>query len=208
MTKRRAEAPAISGGSPPKSEATRTRGRVWLGIAVAVLIVAGAVWYVATTSPPPGTATSQGSTSISEGASSIIASALQANPAGFVFQSSERPVSASSDWATLQQSDGSDANVTVVVYSSTTASQGHFSRVVAGVKGLPGYSNITSDLDSFQQYGRCYGYGEDVDSIAVVNGVCTKGNVFLQVHLVSAISFADLEADLTSIMGALYQSAA
>ena len=207
MARYRAEAPAPAWEAPTQSASARTKGRVWLGIAVAVLIVAGLVWFVATIAPSPGMATSQESTSISEGASSIIGSALQANPAGFVFQSSGRPVSGSSGWATLQQPDGSEANVTVVVYPSTAASQRYFSRVVSGVKGLPGYADITSDLDSFQRYGQCYGYGEDVDSIAVVNGVCTKGNVYLQVHLVSAIPFTDLEGDLTSIMGALYQGA-
>jgi hypothetical protein len=132
---------------------------------------------------------------------------VQTNPAGFVLQASEQAPSGGSGWATLQHADGSEANVTVMVYASTGDSQGYYERFLAGVKGLPGYTDITSDLSSFQQYGKCYGYGEDVDGIAVVNGVCTKGNAFLQVHLVSAIAFSDLEGDLTSIMGALYRSA-
>jgi len=146
------------------------------------------------------------------GADAIIASAAQTDPSGFTLQTSKRTASASSDWAVLQQSDGSEANVTVLAYPSANASQAYFERLVAGVDGLPGYTDITSSLASFQQYGSCYGYGEDVgdgeNSIAVVNGVCTKGNVFLSVHLVSGISFSELEGDLTSIMGALYQSAA
>jgi hypothetical protein len=176
-----------------------------LGIAAVLLVVVGVLAFVGMITPPPGTTTT--STSISNGAEAIIASAAQTNPAGFVLESSKQPASASSDWAILQQSDGSEANVTVIVYSSVNASQTYFSRLVAGAKGLPGYTDITSDMASFERYGACYGYGEDVDNIAVVNGVCTKGNAFIQVHLVSGISFSDLEGDLTSIMGALYQSA-
>ncbi|HME19723.1 MAG TPA: hypothetical protein VKF15_08320 [Nitrososphaerales archaeon] len=174
---------------------------------VVILVVAGVILFVALSAPPAGTPT-VASTSISIGADAIIASASQANPAGFVLQSSMQPASRSSDWAVLQHPDGSEANVTVAVYPSVAASQKYYDAVVAGVKGLPGYTNVTTDLASFQRYGKCYGYGEDVDNIAVINGVCTKGNVFFQVHLVSAISFPGLEEDFTSIMGALYQSAA
>jgi len=178
-----------------------------LGALLAILTVAGAVWFAASMVAPAGTVASEGTTSISSGAPAIIAAAAQTDPAGFVMQASQRVPSGSSYWATLQHPDGSEANVTVMVYSSTDASQAYYGKVVAGVRGLPGYTDVTSDLSSFQQFGKCYGYGEDVDGIAVVNGVCTKGNVFLQVHLVSAIAFSDLEGDLTSIMGALYQNA-
>ncbi|MGD0319011.1 MAG: hypothetical protein ABSB56_04890 [Nitrososphaerales archaeon] len=180
--------------------------RVGLGIVVAVLIIAGVVALVAT-SRPSATTTTTMSTYISAGADSILASAVQTNPSGFVLVSSKPAASGSSDWASLQSADGSEANVTVLVYPSTNASRAYFDRFVTGVSGLTGYTDITSDLASFQQYGKCYGYGEDVEGIAVANGVCTKGNAFLQVHLASSISFSALEGDLTSIMGALYQSA-
>ena len=173
---------------------------------MAVLIIAGVVALVAT-SRPSATTTTTMSTYISAGADSILASAVQTNPSGFVLVSSKPAASGSSDWASLQSADGSEANVTVLVYPSTNASRAYFDRFVTGVSGLTGYTDITSDLASFQQYGKCYGYGEDVEGIAVANGVCTKGNAFLQVHLVSSISFSALEGDLTSIMGALYQSA-
>jgi len=200
-----------SGGTNTAEPAPRASGikigrRVLLGIVVVVLVVAGVVVLLPTASPPPSSTTT-GSTTISSGADTIIAAALQSNPAGFTLSSSKQPASSSADWAILQQSDGSEANVTVILYISTNASQEYFGRVVAGVENLPGYTNVTSSLTSFQGYGPCYGYGEDVDSIAVINGICTKGNAFLQVHLVSGIDFPDLEDDLTSIMGALYQSA-
>jgi hypothetical protein len=201
------DAPGASGEPAPKAAGTKLGRRVLLGIVVAILIIAGVVWSLAASAPVAGTATSAASTSISSGADTIIALAIRTSPAGFVPQSSKQPASSSSDWAILQRSDGSEANVTVMVYSSAGASQRYIDTFVSGVRGLPGYTDVTSDLASFQRYGTCYGYGEDVDSIAVINGVCTKGNVFLQVHLVSGVSFSDLEGDLTSVMGALYQSA-
>lgn len=195
----------------PQAPAIRRSKTLTFAIVVlAVLIIASVVALVVTSAPP--TKVSATSTFISAGADAIIASAVQTNPAGFTLESSKPAVSGSSvqssDWAILEQADGSEANVTVVVYPSTNASQAYFDRLVAGVTGLPGYTDITSDLGSFQQYGKCYGYGEDVEGIAVANGVCTKGNVFLYVHLDSGISFSGLEGDLSSIMGALYQSAA
>lgn len=190
----------------PRAAGVRADRRVLLLITVAVLAIAGGVALISTTIAPGVTTT--GSISVSSGANTIVGSALRTNPAGFTLESSRQPPSVSSDWAVLQQkSDGSEANVTVIVFSSTNASQAYFSSFVAGVRGLPGYTDVTSGLASFQRYGGCYGYGEDVDNIAVINGICTKGNVLLQVHLVSSISFSSLESDLTSIMGALYESA-
>ena len=171
---------------------------------MAVLVLAGAAVLLSMTAPGGTTAES---TSVSNGADAIVASAAQADPAGFTLETSKQPPSGSGDWALLQQADGSEANVTVKVYPSANASQAYFGRFVAGVRDLPGYTDFTSSLASFQRYGGCYAYGEDVDGIAVANGVCTKGNAFLQVHLVSSIAFSDLEGDLTSLMGALYQSA-
>ena len=182
--------------------------RVLLGIVVAVVLIAGIVALIATSGRPMGdTGTSMAITSISNPANAIVVSAVQTSPAGFVNETSKQSPSTTSDWAVLQAPDGSEANVTAVVYPSSSASQSYFEKLVAGAKGLPGYSNISSELTSFEQYGTCYGYGEDVDGIAVINGICTKGNAFLQIHLVSSISFSDLEADLTTIMNALYQSA-
>jgi hypothetical protein len=106
----------------------------------------------------------------------------------------------------MEQADGSSANITALVFASPNDSLAYFTRLVSSLRGLPGYTDVSSALSTYQQYGGCYGYGEDVDGIAVVNGVCTKGNVFLQAHLVSSKSFGDLESDLTSLMGALYGS--
>lgn len=185
------------------------RGTVALLAVVVIIVLAGATVYgfVASSSPVTVSTTS---TYYTIGPDVIVSGAVQQNPSGYSLESRGNPASnggtRSGDWAVLGNADGSLANLTVIVFSSTNASQSYFSRVVAELKGLPGYTDITSALSAYQQYGRCYGYGEDVDNIAVINGVCTKGNVLLQVHLVSSKAFGDLEADLTSLMGTLYQS--
>ncbi|MDG6987918.1 MAG: hypothetical protein JRN21_01170 [Nitrososphaerota archaeon] len=176
-----------------------------LVVVVVVIVAAGAVLLALPTSTPLAPTT--GSTTVSRGADAIVASAAQADPAGFTLATSVQQPSVSSYWATLQNSDGSEANVTAIVFPSANASLAYFDSLVAGVRGLPGYTDVSAILTPFQRYGACYGYGEDVDNIAVVNGFCVKGNAFLQVHLVSGIAFSSLEEDLASIMGALYQSA-
>jgi len=203
---RSSSASVAAEGSSSKTAAGGLGRRTIFSLVAGLLIIAVIVGLIVTASPSATTTTAVSSIYVSSGADIILTTAVRSNPAGFSLEYSKSAASTSSDWAILQQSDGSEANVTVISYSSSNASQDYFDRLVSGVSGLSGYSEITSDLSSFQQYGKCYGYGEDVDSIAVANGVCTVGNVFLQVHLVSGISFSDLEGDLTSLMGALYQS--
>jgi len=199
---------SVPGESSSHEASGRFDRRVLLGVIVAALVIAGAVALVSTSGPQAaGTGTSAAGTSISNPADAIVKSTVQTSPGGFVNETSKQAPSTTSDWAVLQAPDGSEANVTVIVYPSSNASQSYFDKLVAGVKGLPGYSDISSELTSFQQYGTCYGYGEDVEGIAVVNGFCTKGNAFLQIYLVCSISFSDLEADMTVIMNALYQNA-
>ena len=149
------------------------------------------------------------STSYSVGPNAVLTSAVQHNKAGYVLESYGSTMTDGAqggDWAVLGNTDGSEANMTVIVFSSVDAAQAYYGTYVAGVKGLPGYTDVSSDLNSFQQYGKCYAYGEDVDSIAVVNGICSKGNVILQTHLVSGVSFEQLGADMVSLMGSLYNS--
>lgn len=186
-----------------------------LVVVIAILAVAGFVSFTVINTPTvqkPSivTSSSSSSTSISSSSDAILAPAAQSDPSGFTPESSIPDAhvggALSASWAELGQSDGSVANLTVVVYPSANASQAYFGRLVANVRGLPGYTDVTQYLASYQRYGECYGYGEDVDSIGVVNGFCTEGNVFLQVHLVSGVAFSTLEAYLTSLMGALYST--
>jgi sialic acid synthase SpsE len=100
----------------------------------------------------------------------------------------------------------SAANLTVVVFNQVSSAQSYFARFRSNVQGLPGYSNLSSVVNGYQQYGACYGYGEDVDGIAVVVGICTKGNVFLEVHITSSNDFSSTQGDLANLMGAAYSN--
>jgi hypothetical protein len=207
---------AFGGDTPPDSSpsiqeggsggAPRSKLLVFLAVAIIVGIVGAAAFAFL---PGPG---EMGTTSTFYpiGPSVILSRAVLQNPAGYSLESSKLNPSigtlSSGDWVVLGHADGSVANLTAVVYSTTNGSRSYYDRLVANLKGLQGYADISFELASYQQYGRCYGYGEDVDGIAVADGVCTNGNVLLHVHLVSGKAFSDLEADLTAIMGALFAS--
>lgn len=173
-----------------------------------LIILGGGAVYVLSTNSAPEAASSTTSTQFSTNAAAVVSGAIITNPVGYVLESSKGSPQQNSDWAVLGQSDGSVANLTALVFNSTDGSQSYVSRFVSSIKGLPGYTDITSSLGKYQQYGRYYGYGEDVDGIAVADGVCTKGNVFLQVHTVSSKDFDSLQADMASLKGALYQNVA
>jgi hypothetical protein len=176
-------------------------------LAVIVMLVFAFVVYSVVAGPPSGASFT--STYYSTSPDAVVLAAAQPSPAGYSLESRSSPTSGAAqngDWAVLGQADGSAANLTVIVFSSTNASQSYFSLTKASLDGLPGYTDVTSTLSAYLQYGKCYAVGEDVDGIAVINGFCTKGNVLLQVHLVSGKAFSGLEADLTSLMGSLYQS--
>jgi hypothetical protein len=182
---------------------------VWL---LAVVLVAVFAVYAfggfGLSSTPSSTMTT--STSYRITASSVVLAAAEQYPAGYNATSSgplslNRPGEQSAAYAVLFQSQSS-GNITVIVFDSTNASQSYYNAFTSNVRGLVGYTNISGSLVGYQQYGGCYGYGEDVDGIAVANGVCTDGNVFLQVHLSSTESLSQLESDMSSLMGAMYQS--
>ena len=56
-------------------------------------------------------------------------------------------------------------------------------------------------------FGTARSEGELIDRLeeAVATGVCTKGNVYIQVHVVSPSSLTSAKADLSSLVGAAYQ---
>jgi hypothetical protein len=174
---------------------------------LAVIIVVSVVAVLASALYQTPNATTI-STYYDVGADSVLSSAIQQQPGGYLLQSSKQSGNGGStqfeDWAQLSDSSGSLANMTVTVFRSTNASQTYYRDFVAGQSELPGYHDVSSALVSFRQYGGCYAYGEAVDSMAVINGICAKGNVVLTVHLVSGVDFSLLEVDLTSLMGSLY----
>jgi len=181
----------------------------WVVAAVLVTLLAVYALSEAGSSPGP-TNTQTTSTSYGVTASSVILAAVQQNPAGYDTTSTGQlravyPGEQSAADAILSSSQ-SAANMTVAVFSSVNSSLSYYEIFSSNVKGLAGYTDITSVLSGYEQYGACYAYGEDVDGIAVTNGICTDGNVVLLAHLSSSESFAQLEGDLSSLMNAMYQS--
>ena len=199
----------------PTNENKSTAGshrRGNLAWAAAVLVVALlAVYAFGGLRPSSSSSFSQTtSTAYSLDASSVITAAVQGYPAGYNATSAgllspSYPGVGSAAYALMSQTQSS-ANLTVIVFDTDNASQSYFSLFQSNVKGLAGYTDITSVLAGYEQYGACYAYGDDVDGIAVANGICTDGNVFLQVHLSSTESFSQAQSDLASLMGAMYQS--
>lgn len=141
-------------------------------------------------------------------ASSVVSSTVLGYPGGYTASATgslnaKSDGAASAAYAIMGQTQ-SAANLTVIVFDQASSAQSYFARFRSNVQGLPGYSNISSAVSGYQQYGACYGYGEDVDGIAVVAGICTKGNVFLEVHITSSNDFSSVQGDLTTLMGAAY----
>jgi len=176
-----------------------------------VLVALLAIYALGGFGSTPGPTYSQTtSTTYNISASAVIQAAVQQDPAGYNATSlrvanPSYPGAQSAADAILSESQ-SAANMTVIVFDTTNSTQSYYDLFASHVVGLPGYTNITPVLNGYEQYGKCYGYGEDVDGIAVTNGICADGNVFLQVHLSSSATFSQLEADLSSLMGAMYQS--
>jgi hypothetical protein len=176
-----------------------------------VLVALLAIYAFGGLGSSPGPTYSQTtSTTYNVSASAVIQAAVQQNPAGYnattlMVVNPSHPGAQSAAYAILSEPQ-SEANVTVIVFETTNSTQSYYNLFASHVVGLAGYTNITSLLNGYEQYGKCYGYGEDVDGIAVANGICADGNVFLQAHLSSTEPFSQLEADLSSLMGAMYQS--
>jgi hypothetical protein len=97
--------------------------------------------------------------------------------------------------------------MTILVFDTPASAQTYMKSVVANAKGLSGYTDISSMLAPYQRYGSCYGFGQDnpFGAGAVATGICTRGNVYIQVHLATASTLSSLESDLSALVGAAYQ---
>jgi hypothetical protein len=195
----------------PKAKGYRKKSNIVWAVAVVLVALLAIYAFGGFGSSPGPTYRQTTSTTYNISASAVIQAAVQQNPAGYnatnlrVLNHSY-PGAQSEAYAILSETP-SYANMTVIVFDTTNSAQSYYNLFASHVVGLPGYTNITSALNGYEQYGKCYAYGEDVDSgQAVANGICTDGNVFLQAHLSSIESFSQLEADLSSLMGAMYQS--
>ena len=191
------------------------RGRKYLaalGIASIVLLALFIYGLGASNSPPTSTSVeTTASKSYNTLASSVIASAANYAPAGYT-QGSSKELNAnesglvSSGYALFSNQGGALVNMTILVFSSPASAQTYISSVISNAKDLSGYSDATSTLTAYQHYGVCYGYAEsDLEGVEyVANGVCTKGNVYIQVHLAATSSLSSAEGDMAGFVGAAY----
>jgi len=182
-------------------------------VASAILLMS-LLLSLGTFNPPAATSsvTEVAATSYSVAASSVLDSAAAQAPAGYVQASSRQlnPTEAglvSGGYATYSTQAGSLANMTVLVFDAPQSARTYTDSVIANAKGLPGYADVSSSLASYQHYGVCYGFAQtDPDGNgAVATGVCAKGNVYIQVHLVSPSSLSSAVGDMSGLVGAAYR---
>lgn len=199
--------------SPDGGERLSPRARknlAALGIA-SILFLALLLYGLGTFNSPPSSSTVETSTSYDTLASSVISSAADRLPSGYSQGSSkvlsaDEPGLVSSGSALYSNQEGALANMTILVFSSPASAETYITSVISNAKGLSGYSDATSTLAGYQHYGVCYGYAESDPEGGqyVANGVCTKGNVYIQVHLAARSSLPSAEGDMASFVGAAY----
>ena len=199
-----------------RGEGAGTRARWYLvTAAVASVVLLALLLEVGAFAPAPGNvgnSSATTSTSFDLLASSVVADAATYAPAGYALGSS-RQVSPSEQglvsgaYGVFSAQGGDLANMTILVFNGTTSAQAYIESVVSNAMRLPGYTDATSALAGYSHYGLCYGFGEtDPDGNgAVATGVCTKGNVYILVHVVSPLSLSSAEADLSGFVGAAYR---
>jgi hypothetical protein len=205
----------ISGGNPGGGKMS-SRGRTYLialGVASIValaLLLTGLGVFNQSASTGASTTTS---TTYNVVASSVIASAATYTPADGYTQGSSKQLSPhesgleTAGYALFTNQGGALANMTILVFNSTTSAQRYVDSVISNAKALSGYTDVTSVLTSYQHYGACYGYAEsDPEGPgAIATGVCTKGNIYVQIHLATTSSLPSAEGDMSSLVGAAYQ---
>lgn len=192
--------------------------RTLAAVALASVILLSLVLYgFGTFSAPPSssTSTTSATTSYDTLASSVIASAASYTPSGYL-QGSSKQLSpnetslASGGYALYSSQSGAFVNMTILVFDSSLSAQRYADSVISNAEGLAGYSNSSSTLSAYDHFGVCYGYAESdpAGGEYVANGVCTKGNVYIQVHLAATSSLPSAEGDAAGFVGAAYQGLA
>jgi hypothetical protein len=183
--------------------------------AASLVLLALLLFAFVNLAPSPATTSAASTTSASFAveASAVIASAAANAPDGYS-QGSSRQLNPnetgleSGGYSVFSTQAGSVANMTVLVFDTPKSAQTYTSSVVSNAKGLSGYFDVTPALASYERFGLCYGFGETdpYGNGAVATGVCAKGNVYIQVHVVSPSSLASAEGELSSLVGAAYQA--
>lgn len=188
-----------------------------LGVASVIVVVVVATGLGALGNGPGAgssqTTYSTTSASYDVGAASVLVSAASLVPAGYV-QGSVKTLSpkefglTTAAYSVFTEQGGPLANVTVIVFNSSSTAEAYSSSVIANAKALPGYVDVTSTLAAYQHYGACYGYAESDPEGGqyVANGICQRGNVYIQVHVASGSSLSSAETDAATFVGAAYDA--
>jgi len=205
-------APDSSGPAPSKLS---PRARTYLAATGVVFIVLVALLiYGLGTFSSPSTATTtptQTTTSYEVLASSVISSAASNIPSGYL-QGSSKQLNAnesglvSGGYALYSNQGGALVNMTILVFGSPSTAQRYINSVISNA-AASGFTNATSTLTGYEHYGTCYGYAQadPAGGEYVANGVCTKGNVYIQVHVASTSSLPSAEGDMAGFVGAAYE---
>lgn len=216
---RRQQAPSDQGTSGAGGGTAATSRRTYLvtvAIASALLLALFLYGFGGLRPSSQGAGpSSTGTTSYDTVAASVLSSSAGYAPSGYTEGSAKQlnpnePGILSGAYATFTREGGALANLTVLVFDSQTSAQNYINSVVSNAKTLSGYSNTNSTLSGFSNFGTCYGYAESspLGGEYVANGVCTKGNVYVQVHLVSASSLQSAELDASGFVGSVYRELA
>jgi hypothetical protein len=178
-----------------------------------IVILAFLLFALGDFNSPVATSSSSSTTSASYQVEAryVIASAAALLPAGYATGSAQQlnasePGLRDGAYTVLSSRTGSSANLTILVFDEPGYAQTYIASVVSNAKGLIGYSDVSAVLATYQHYGLCYGYGQDDPdgNGSVVTGICTRGNVYIQVHLVSHSPLASAKQDVSSLVGAAY----
>lgn len=202
-----------------EASAPATKSRSWrpfVGVGAVAVILLLILFYGlgGLNTSSSGTVTTTTSTSYGVTAASLLSSVASDAPPGYLQGSTKQltPDEAglvSAGYQLYSNQGGALANMTVIVFNSTTSAQRYGDSVINNAKALGGYSDVTSILGGYERYGSCYGYAEadPEGGEYVANGVCVDGNVYVFVHLASTSSLASAESDMAAFMGAVYQGA-
>lgn len=203
--------------SPDTTEAASSklspRAKTYLAATgvVFIVLVALLVYGLGTFGSPPTSTSSQTTASYDVLASSVISSAAAHIPSGYL-QGSSKQLNAnesglvSGGYALYSNQGGSLVNMTILVFGSPSTAQSYITRVISNA-AASGFTNATSTLTGYERYGVCYGYAQadPAGGEYVANGVCTKGNVYIQVHVAETTSLPSAEGDMAGFVGAAYQ---
>jgi hypothetical protein len=182
---------------------------------VSVLLLGLLLYGLGTFTGPSTTASSsRTSTFYDISASSILSSATGPASSDGFNQGSTKPLTPretgleTAGFALFSDQGGDSANMTILVFNSTASAQTYTDSVIHNAKGLPGYSNANSTLADYVQYGTCYGYAQTdpEGNGAIATGVCSDGNVYIQVHFISAASIQAAEGDMGALVGAAFRT--